>query len=516
MLSRTLCYTLQGIEGAPVTVECYAGGGNQFQFVIVGLPDTAVKESRDRVQAALKNSGFIMPYGHTTVNLSPADLKKEGSVFDLPIAVSIIAATQQVKMYAMEHILLLGELGLDGRLIPVKGVLPLVISARANGVGQVILPRDNAPEVASVSGIEVYPAGCLFDVVAHLSGKNLIEKQRRRSYEDCLKNAEISLDLQMIRGQHAAKRALEIAAAGAHNLMMIGTPGSGKTMLARSLPGILPLMTEAESFETTRIYSSAGLLPTGMGLMTQRPFRTPHHTASAASLIGGGADARPGEVSLAHNGVLFLDEMPEYPRKVLDALRQPLEDGFATVSRVKARARYQSRCMLVASMNPCPCGYYGSKARQCRCGSHEIRKYLDRISGPLLDRIDIQVEVDAVPIEDIIAKKDEESSLDVRQRVERARNIQKKRFEHTNIRANAQMDNKALEKFARADDSALDFLKKAMDRYGMSMRAYTRMLKVARTIADLSERENITLSDVAEAVQLRTIDKKYWGTGHDA
>jgi magnesium chelatase family protein len=298
--------------------------------------------------------------------------------------------------------------------------------------------------------------------------------------------------------------------------MMIGTPGSGKTMLARSLPGILPLMTEAESFETTRIYSSAGLLPTGMGLMTQRPFRTPHHTASAASLIGGGADARPGEVSLAHNGVLFLDEMPEYPRKVLDALRQPLEDGFATVSRVKARARYQSRCMLVASMNPCPCGYYGSKARQCRCGSHEIRKYLDRISGPLLDRIDIQVEVDAVPIEDIIAKKDEESSLDVRQRVERARNIQKKRFEHTNIRANAQMDNKALEKFARADDSALDFLKKAMDRYGMSMRAYTRMLKVARTIADLSERENITLSDVAEAVQLRTIDKKYWGTGHDA
>lgn len=514
MLARTLCFALVGVSGEPVDVQAYVSGGNQYQFSMVGLPDTAVKESRDRVAAAIKNSGFAMPYGHTTVNLSPADVRKEGTLFDLPIAVAIIQATKQLKCFGLNDTVLIGELALDGKLVPVHGVLPLVISAKERGINKVLLPVQNAPEVEAVQGMQVFGCRSLYEAMQHLSGKNPILAQAQKSYEECLKKTDENiLDLSGVIGQRSAKRALEVAAAGGHNILFVGVPGSGKTMLARCLPGILPKMTQQEAFETTLIYSASGALPAGSGLMTTRPFRAPHHTTSAAALIGGGANAKPGEVSLAHNGVLFLDEMPEYPRKVLEALRQPLEDGFATVSRVRAHAEYLSRFMLVASMNPCPCGYFGSRTRACRCGSREIRKYLDRISGPLLDRIDIQTEVDSVPVEEIAGKAKGESSLVVRSRVEKARRIQFKRFKDTNIFCNAQMNNKHIEKYAMAEDDALKFLQHAIKKFGLSMRAYGRMIKVARTVADLKNQETIKLEDAAEAVQFRAIDAKYWGSG---
>ncbi len=512
MHARTKCFALVGIEGEPVTVEAYVADSSSFQFSIVGLPDAAVKESRDRVMAALKNSGFSMPYGQTIVNLSPADLRKEGSAFDLPIAVAIAIASRQVRPCDTERVLLLGELSLDGRLVPVHGAISLVIAARERGYDRVILPFLNAAEVQAIQGIGIYPARTLYETMQHLTGQAPILAQEQKSYEDCLEEGEAGVDLQQVRGQHTARRTLEIAAAGGHNMMMVGVPGSGKTMLARCLPGILPRMTQEEAFETTRIYSVAGLLKPGQGLVSQRPFRSPHHSASMAALVGGGANARPGEVSLAHNGVLFLDEMPEYPRHVLESLRQPLEDGFTTVARAKAHVRYLSRMMLVASMNPCPCGYFGSRVKQCRCGSHEIRRYLDRISGPLLDRIDIQVEVDAVDMEEIAAPGTAEDSATVRARVQKAREMQQRRFQGLGLTCNAQMDSKLLETHAGAKPEAIRLLHGAMHRYGFSMRAYGRLLKVARTIADLSDREEVGEAEMAEAVQYRLIDAKYWGS----
>ena len=509
MLSRALGYGLTGVSGFPVTVEVFAASGIP-SLEIIGLPDASIKESRDRVGAAIVNSGFTMPIARLTVNLAPADVKKEGPAFDLPIAVAVLMASHQMENLDLTRTLLIGELSLDGSLQPVRGALPMVISASEHGIEDVVLPAGNAAEIACIQGIRVYPAASLREAVDHLTGRARIPAQIQRAYDDLLAETQIAVDLSQVQGQLGARRALEVAAAGGHNMLMIGTPGSGKTMLARCLPGILPPLTFEEALETTRIHSIAGKLSPGTGLMVTRPFCAPHHSASVASLIGGGANAMPGSVSLSHNGVLFLDELPEFSRQALEALRQPLEDGVVSVTRVHNQAQYQSSFMLVASMNPCPCGYFGSRVKQCRCSQRDIRRYLDRVSGPLLDRIDIQIEVDAVPVKEINQGKPAESSAVVAERVRRAREIQQARYRQDGIHCNAQLDAKLSKRYCALGPEATAVLHVAVERMGMSMRAYGRVLKVARTIADLRGAENSATEDVAEAIQYRELDGKYW------
>ena len=511
-MSQTLSFGLSGVRGFPVQVEVFSMGGIPG-MEIIGLPDASVRESRERVSAAILNSGKEMPPRRVTVNMAPADIKKEGPSFDLPIAVGLLAANGQVQLRPdlnLAQTVIFGELGLDGRVQPVRGALAIVISAQEQGLTDVILPYGNALEVACIPGMRIFPVRHLSEVIGHLEGSAPIPTQAQMSYEDLRANHTLAMDLNQVRGQQGARRALEVAASGGHNMLMIGAPGSGKTMMARCLPGILPPMSYEESLETTRIFSIAGKLPSGSGLMVERPFCAPHHSASVASLVGGGMNASPGEVSLAHNGVLFLDELPEFSRSALEALRQPLEDGIVTVSRVRHQAQYPCSFMLVAGMNPCPCGYFGSRQRECRCTQQEIRKYLDQVSGPLLDRIDIQVEADSVPVSEIRSAAQSESSAEVAVRVLAARNLQRERYQGSGIHCNAQLTNAGIRQFCVLSPDAERLLHMAVERMHLSMRAYFRVMKVARTVADLRGGGRIEAPDVAEAIQYRELDQKYW------
>ena len=509
MLAKTISGGLEGVNGFLVDVEACINNG-MIGFDIVGLPSVAVKESRDRIRAALTNSGCPWPMKKLTVNLAPADVRKEGTSLELAIAISLLAAQKPEQYPTLRTTFLLGELTLHGDLMPIRGVLSMVLAARENGIREVVLPAGNAREVQCLGDVRIYPANTLRQVIDHLTGQTLIAAQQQIPYDQLLGEQAPENDLKFVRGQKIARKALEVAAAGGHNLIMVGVPGSGKTMLARCLPGILPPLSYEEALETTCIHSAAGELKREAGLMTERPFRSPHHNASLPAIIGGGTKAKPGEVSLAHNGVLFLDELPEYQRQTLEALRQPLEDGYVNVTRVSGQARYQSRCMLVAGMNPCPCGNHGSKTKTCRCKPYEIQRYLARISGPLLDRIDLQVEMDAVSIDEIEQGEPQEDSRTVQRRVLAARERQLQRYKGEHYFCNANLSQEGVEKYCRMSAEANALLHRAVEQFHISMRAYGRIRKVARTLADLAGRELLEVQDVAQAIQLRNLDGQYW------
>ena len=511
MLARTLGYGLSGVSGFAVKVEVYAATGMPA-LEIIGLPDASVKESRDRVSAAIVNSGFTMPISRLTVNLAPADQRKEGPAFDLPIAISILMASGQLEGMDLTRTLMLGELSLDGSLHPVRGALPMVISASEQGIVDIILPEGNAEEVACIQGLRVYPASSLRQVVNHLKGREPIPVQQQRQYSDVVSAVKCAVDMAQVQGQVGARRALEVAASGGHNLLMVGTPGSGKTMLARRMPTILPPLSVEEALETTKIHSVAGKLGAERGLLSQRPFRAPHHMTSQVALIGGGQSPQPGEVSLAHNGVLFLDELPEFGRSVLEVLRQPLEDKKIMVSRARYSVEYPANFTLVAAMNPCPCGYYNHPTKECTCPPGAVHRYMGRISGPLLDRIDLQVEVTPVAIGEISQVRPSEPSAAIRERVIRAREVQAERFRGVpGVHTNAMMNARMLREFCPLDQVARELLERAMVRLDLSARAYDRIVKVARTIADLEGTADIGAAHLAEAINYRSLDRGSWG-----